>query len=136
MTNSVKKLIVSNRRYTEIQAHTSLRTYLRCNRCDVLCGTSECLLILQRGTDCEKENKIPRILHEWAFHMKIIKRAFGEFHKFHMKQFCLSYDPLKWDFIAFGMNIISIRKYIADADVVNDAQFKYYYTCGHTIFMT
>ena len=55
--------------------------------------------------------------------MKIIKRAFGEFHKFHMKQFCLSYDPLKWDFIAFGMNIISIRKCIVDADVVNDAQF-------------
>ena len=26
-----------------------------------------------------------RITHEWAFHMKFMKRDFGEFHKFHMK---------------------------------------------------
>ena len=25
-------------------------------------------------------------LHEWSFHMKFMKRAFGEFHKFHMKR--------------------------------------------------
>ena len=25
------------------------------------------------------------ILHKWPFHMKFIKRAFGEFNKFHMK---------------------------------------------------
>ena len=25
-----------------------------------------------------------RILHSWLFHMKFIKRAFGEFDKFHM----------------------------------------------------
>ena len=25
-----------------------------------------------------------RILHEWSFHMKFIKRAFGEFKKFYM----------------------------------------------------
>ena len=24
-------------------------------------------------------------LHEWSLHMKFMKRAFGEFHKFHMK---------------------------------------------------
>ena len=36
-------------------------------------------------------------------------------------RFCLSYDPLKYDFIAFKMNIISIRKHIDDTDVVNDA---------------
>ena len=39
-------------------------------------------------------------------------------------RFCLSYTegfgPLKWDFVAFKMNIISIRKRIADTDVVND----------------
>ena len=35
-------------------------------------------------------------------------------------RFCLSYDPLKWDFIAFKMNIISLRKRIVDTDVVND----------------
>ena len=32
--------------------------------------------------------------------------------------FCLSYDRLKWDFIAFKMNIISLRKRIVDTDVV------------------
>ena len=29
---------------------------------------------------------------------------------------------LKWDFIAFKMNIISLRKCIADTDVVNDGK--------------
>ena len=36
---------------------------------------------------------------------------------------CLSYDPLKLDFIAFKTNIISIRKYIVDTDIVNDVTF-------------
>ena len=35
-------------------------------------------------------------------------------------RFCLSYEPLKWDFIAFKMKIISLRKRIVDTDVVND----------------
>ena len=35
-------------------------------------------------------------------------------------RFYLLYDPLKWDFIAFKMNNISRRKYIADIDIVND----------------
>ena len=35
-------------------------------------------------------------------------------------RFCLSYDPFKWDFVVFKMNNISIRKRIADMDVVND----------------
>ena len=35
-------------------------------------------------------------------------------------KFCLSQDPLKWDFIAFKMNIISIIKRIVDIDVVNN----------------
>ena len=26
-----------------------------------------------------------RVLHEWSFHKKFMKRAFGEFHKFHIK---------------------------------------------------
>ena len=33
---------------------------------------------------------------------------------------CLLYDLLKWDFIAFKINIISIRKHNVDTDVVND----------------
>ena len=35
-------------------------------------------------------------------------------------RFCLSYDPLKWDFIAFKMGNSSRRKRIVDTDVVND----------------
>ena len=35
-------------------------------------------------------------------------------------RFCLSYDPLKWNFIAFKMNIISFRKRIVDMDDVNN----------------
>ena len=35
-------------------------------------------------------------------------------------RFCLSYDPLKRDFIAFKMKIISIRKRIVETDVVSD----------------
>ena len=33
--------------------------------------------------------------------------------------FCLSYDPLQWNFIAFKMHIISIRKHIVDRYVVS-----------------
>ena len=39
-------------------------------------------------------------------------------------RFYLSYDPLKWDFIFFKMNITSIRKRIADMDVVNDLRVR------------
>ena len=35
-------------------------------------------------------------------------------------RFCLSYDRLKWGFIAFKMNIISPWKHIVNTDVVND----------------
>ena len=38
-------------------------------------------------------------------------------------RFCLSYDPLKWIFIAFRMNIISSRKRIVDMDAVNDVMY-------------
>ena len=38
-------------------------------------------------------------------------------------RFCLSYDPLKWDFIAFKMNIILLRKRIVDMDVVNNVTY-------------
>ena len=50
--------------------------------------------------------------------------SFGSFHKF-LKittsvRLCLSYEPLKCDFITFKINIISIRKRIADMYVVKD----------------
>ena len=35
-------------------------------------------------------------------------------------RFCLSYDPLKWHFIALKMNRISKSTRIADTDVVTD----------------
>ena len=44
-------------------------------------------------------------------------------------RFCLSYDPLKRDFIAFKVNFISIRKHTADMDVVDDVT----YTCQSVI---
>ena len=48
-------------------------------------------------------------------------------------RFSLSYDPLKWDFIAFKMNFLSTRKRNVDIDVVNDVAC---YTCGHTTLET
>ena len=53
--------------------------------------------------------------------MKFMKRAFGEMTK--SVTFCLSYDPLKSDFIAFKMDNISSRNRIVDVDVVNDVTF-------------
>ena len=49
----------------------------------------------------------------------------GLFHKCSYKmttsvRFWLSYIPVKWDFIAFKMNFISITKCIVDMDVIND----------------
>ena len=43
----------------------------------------------------------------------------GDFHKFHMKmttsvRFCLSYDPLKRNFTALKIQIITMRKRIVD----------------------
>ena len=51
---------------------------------------------------------------------------------------CLSYDPLKWDFIAFKIGNISRRKRIVDTDVVIDVTStrQSVIACGHTIFMT
>ena len=37
-----------------------------------------------------------------------------------MKPAFVSYEPSKWEFIAFKANIISIRKRIVDTEVVND----------------
>ena len=65
-----------------------------------------------------------------------MKQPCGESHKFHMTtrvRFCLSYDPLKWDFNPSKLNIISIRKRIND-DVTSMRQSVITY--GHTIFMT
>ena len=52
-------------------------------------------------------------------------------------RFRLSYDPLQWYFVTFRMNIISIRKYIADQVIFNDVNCApiCYYTYGH-VFIT
>ena len=56
--------------------------------------------------------------------MKFMKQALVSFiisYKMTTRvRFCLPYDPLKHDFIAFKMNIISIGKCIVNIDVVND----------------
>ena len=77
-----------------------------------------------------------RILHEWSFHMKFIKRAVGMTTSV---RFCLSYDPLKKGLYHFQKKHYYIKKthcwhgrcqwHYAFAP-------KCYYTCGHMIFMT
>ena len=54
--------------------------------------------------------------------MKFMKRAPSEFHKFHMKSPRVkdSVYHMKWDLIAYKINIISARKHVVDTDVVND----------------
>ena len=70
---------------------------------------------------------IQRILHAWSFHMKFMKRAFGEFHKFHIKKaksvrFCLSYDPLNY-ILTPMLNYFSRRKRVVDMNVVIDVTY-------------
>ena len=71
--------------------------------------------------------KIQRILHAWSFYMKFMKRAIGEFHKFHIRKaksvrFCLSYDPLNY-ILTPMLNYFSRRKRVVDMDVVIDATY-------------
>ena len=52
---------------------------------------------------------------EWSFYIKFMKRACGEFHKVHIEmatsvRFCLAYDRLKLDFIAFKWTIFPEEK--------------------------
>ena len=63
--------------------------------------------------------------------MKFIKRAFEMTTSV---RFCLSYVPLKWDFFAFKMIIISIRNALLSMTLCLRAKVLFY-TCGHTIFM-
>ena len=43
------------------------------------------IMFILKAIKSQKGHMINRILHSWSFHMKFMKRAFGEFHKFHMK---------------------------------------------------
>ena len=56
--------------------------------------------------------------------MKFMKQALGDFHKLNMidPEFKILFIILllKWDFIAFKTNIISMRKGIVNTDDVND----------------
>ena len=66
--------------------------------------------------------------------MKFMKLAFGEFYNFFYEmirnvRLCLSYCSLKWDSIAFKVNVISTRKHIVDMDVFNDV------TCAHQVLL-
>ena len=69
------------------------------------------------------------------------KGAYTGFYIYEMiisVRFCLSYDPLKCDFIALKRNNQQIRKDIVDTDVVNAVTYsrQSVITCDHTIFMT
>ena len=50
--------------------------------------------------------------------------------------FCFSYDLLEWDFIAYKINIVSVRKHIVDMNVVNEVTCtcQSVITRGHMIF--
>ena len=52
-------------------------------------------------------------------------------------RFCLSYDPLKWDYINFKVNITSVR-HVLMTQTLSMSQCYYVYApkCGHVIFMT
>ena len=68
-----------------------------------------------------------------------LKNILGEGHKFSefAWYFCLSYGQfLRYDFIAFKFDIISIINRIVVLDVVTSSRKKCYVTCGHIIFMT
>ena len=65
--------------------------------------------------------------------MKSVKQDFSGFQKLEMTtsvRFCLSYDPLKWDFVTFKMNIMSVRKCTIVSCAVHDV------TCTHQNVMT
>ena len=42
-------------------------------------------MIAEFTLEFTKQYHKQRILYEWSFHMKFMKRAFGEFYKFHIK---------------------------------------------------
>ena len=74
---------------------------------------------------------------------EIEKLTLGEFHKFytifHMKwPRVVDSDPLNWYLFAFKMSITSTGQRIVDTDVANDVSdtHQFYFTCGHTMFMT
>ena len=70
-----------------------------------------------------------------VIHMKFMKQAFS-YISYEMTRsviFCLSYDPLNLDFIAFNINIISIRKRILDTDIVNDFTCTYQSVLRHVV---
>ena len=54
--------------------------------------------------------------------MKCMKRAFGEWND-HECKILFIIRLFNWDFIAFKMNIISMRKRIVDTGVVNDVTY-------------
>ena len=62
---------------------------------------------------------IERVLHEWSFR----RVSYISYEMITSVRFCLSYEPIKYDFITFKTNNISIRKHIVDMDVVNDVTF-------------
>ena len=75
----------------------------------------------------------------WSFHMKFMKRAFGEFHKFsYDKILLIIWSFFKLDFIAFKVDNCSTER----AWLTWTSSWRYlfppkcYITCGHTIFIT
>ena len=67
-----------------------------------------------------KIQDITRVSFLYEIHEKSLRRvSLISYEMTTSVRFYLSYDFLKWDFVAFKMNIISMRKSIADMDVVS-----------------
>ena len=80
--------------------------------------------------------RVSYISYEMTMTMNTIKCRFK--WSYGKQRFCLPYDHLKRHFIVFIMNIISIRKRVADKDIVNYIlrTRQTVIHCGHTLFMT
>ena len=64
---------------------------------------------------------LTRVVISYEFYETSIRRvSYISYEMTTSIRFCLSYDPSKWDLIAFKMIIISLRKRTVDMDVDHD----------------
>ena len=83
----------------------------------------------------KKENLTPVVISYEIYETSLRRVLIISYEMTRSVRFCLSYDHLKLNFIAFKMDNISKRNRLADLDLVNDVMSarQSYYTCGHTI---
>ena len=96
--------------------------------------------LLKEINELEYKEDLTRVVISYEFYETSLGRVSKILYEMSTTvRFCLSFDPLKRDFIVFKMNDILRRKRHVDTDI---CQWRYmyapkcYYTCDHTIFMT